>query len=282
MLRTLALVAPGPVRRRCARVGACAVGSRGPKLAGVSAPLPLTGRVALVTGASRGMGRAIAVALAANGADVAVNFHTRADAAAEVVAQIETLGRRAVAVQADVADPAQAAALVPRVTEALGAPDILVNNAGIGVRAERLDLLDLDTWDRTLATNLTAAFMLTQAVLPAMRAQRWGRIINISSLAAQTGGSVGPHYAASKAGIIGLTHGFATVVVKDGVTVNAIAMALIETDMLHTAVLADPGRIPVGRFGTVDEVADVAVLLATNAYMTGQTVSLNGGMYYTS
>jgi 3-oxoacyl-[acyl-carrier protein] reductase len=242
----------------------------------------LAGRVALVTGASRGMGRAIAAALAAEGADVAVNYHERADAAAEVVATIEATGRRAVALGADVSDPDAALALVEATTTALGPVDVLVNNAGIGVRPERLDLLDLDTWNRTVATNLTAAFVLTQAVLPGMRERRWGRIINIASVAAQTGGSVGPHYAASKAGLIGLTHGYATQVVKDGVTVNAIAMALIETDLLHTAVIADPNRVPVGRFGTVDEVADVAVLLATNAYMTGQTIGLNGGMYFTS
>jgi len=242
----------------------------------------LAGRVALVTGASRGMGRAIALALAAEGADVAVNYHERADAAAEVVAAVEAAGRRAVALGADVSDPVAAAGLAGAAAAALGPVDILVNNAGIGMRPDRLESLDLDTWHRTVATNLTAAFVLTQAVLPGMRERRWGRIINIASVAAQTGGSVGPHYAASKAGLIGLTHGYATQVVKDGVTVNAIAMALIETDLLHTAVIADPNRVPVGRFGTVDEVADVAVLLATNAYMTGQTIGVNGGMYFTS
>jgi len=243
---------------------------------------PLAGRVALVTGASRGMGRAIAVALAGCGAAVAVNYQSRSDAAAAAVAEIEAAGGRAIALQADVSDPDRAEALAAQTVAALGPVDILVNNAGIGLRAERLEALDLATWQHTLATNLTSAFVLTQAVLPGMRARKWGRIINISSVAAQTGGSVGPHYAASKAGLIGLTHGFATAVVKDGVTVNAIAMALIETDMLHTAVRADPNRVPVGRFGTVDEVADVAVLLATNAYMTGQTIGVNGGMYFTS
>ena len=114
-----------------------------------------------------------------------------------------------------------------------------------------------------------------------MRSAGWGRIINIASTAAQTGGSVGPHYAASKAGLIGLTHGYATKLVTEGITVNAVAMAQIETDMLRSATAADPSRIPVGRFGTVEEVAEVVVMLAVNGYMTGQTVSLNGGMYYT-
>ncbi len=242
----------------------------------------LQGRVALVTGGSRGMGRAIAETLAGLGAAVAVNYRERADAADATVAAITAAGGRAEAFGADVSDPTAAGALVERVAGSLGPVDVLVNNAGIGTRPAALEQLTLDMWSDTLATNLTAAFVLCQAVLGHMRSQGWGRIINISSTAAQTGGSVGPHYAASKAGLIGLTHGFATLVVKDGVTVNAIAMAQIETDMLRTATAADPSRIPVGRFGTVDEVASVAAMIATNAYLTGQTISLNGGMYYTS
>ncbi|MEZ5264231.1 MAG: SDR family NAD(P)-dependent oxidoreductase [Acidimicrobiales bacterium] len=243
---------------------------------------PLSGRVALVTGASRGMGRAIALTLASLGADVAVNYRVAADAAAEVVATITATGRRAVALQADVADPPAAEGLAAATVAALGPIDVLVNNAGIGVRPPALEQLTLEEFRRTIDVNLTPAFVLTQAVLPSMRARGWGRVINIASTAAQTGGSVGPHYAASKAGLIGLTHGFATLVVRDGVTVNAIAMAQIDTDLLRAATAADPGRIPVGRFGTVEEVASVAAMLATNAYMTGQTVSPNGGMYYTS
>lgn len=243
---------------------------------------PLAGRRALVTGASRGMGREIAIALARAGADVAVNYLTQREQAASAAAEIEATGQRAVVVQADVSHPDEANRLVERAADALGSVDILVNNAGFGERRADVSEVDLDLWNKTLATNLTSAFTLTQAVLSGMRARQWGRIINISSTAAQTGGSVGPHYAASKAGMIGLTHGFATLVVKEGITVNAIAMAQIETDLLRQATAADPSRIPVGRFGQVGEIADVAVLLATNAYITGQTISVNGGMYYTS
>lgn len=228
------------------------------------------------------MGREIAIALAKAGADVAVNYLSQAEQAASAAAEIEGAGRRAVVLQADVSDPDEATRLAAAAAEALGPIDILVNNAGFGERKADVSEVDIDLWNKTLATNLTSAFALTQAVLPGMRAQQWGRIINISSTAAQTGGSVGPHYAASKAGMIGLTHGFATLMVKEGITVNAIAMAQIETDLLRQATAADPSRIPVGRFGQVDEIADVAVLLATNAYITGQTISVNGGMYYTS
>jgi 3-oxoacyl-[acyl-carrier protein] reductase len=122
-------------------------------------------------------------------------------------------------------------------------------------------------------------FLVTQAVLPEMRAARWGRIINLSSVAAQLGGVVGPHYAASKAGVVGLTHSYAHVLANEGITVNAIAPALVETEMVTSNPNAKPDLIPVGRFGTVEEAADVAVMLARNGYMTGQTVNLNGGWY---
>jgi 3-oxoacyl-[acyl-carrier protein] reductase len=124
-------------------------------------------------------------------------------------------------------------------------------------------------------------FLVTQAVLPPMRKQRWGRIINLSSVAAQLGGIIGPHYAASKAGAIGLTHSYASLLAKEGITVNAIAPALIETDMITSNPKARPDITPVGRFGTVEEVAGIAVMLARNAYMTGQTISVNGGWYMT-
>lgn len=239
------------------------------------------GRVAIVTGSSRGMGRAMAVALAAAGADVVVNFKDNEAEAQTTARQIEATGRHTLIVRADVSVSEDVDRLVEACVGQLGAPTILVNNAGIGKRVLDVADLDIETWNATLAVNLTAPFLMTQAVVPHMRKAGWGRIINVSSTAAQTGGSVGPHYAASKAGIIGLTHGYASKLVKEGITVNAIAMAQIETDMLRSATAADPSRIPVGRFGTVDEVAQVATMLVNNAYMTGQTISLNGGMYYT-
>ncbi len=165
----------------------------------------LTGKVVLVTGASRGIGRAIAIALAKTGADVAVNYRSRHTEANETCAEIEKLGRHSVAVKADVASAADVGHLVATVEAELGPVAILVNNAGI-TRPQPVAEITEQDWDEIIAVNLTSVFLVTQAVLPKMRAALWGRIINLSSVAAQTGGVVGPHYAASKAGILGLTH----------------------------------------------------------------------------
>lgn len=242
----------------------------------------LAGKTALVTGSSRGIGRAIAIAFAEAGANVAINYVNDADAATSAVSEIVALGRQAVAFQADVGDPDTAVNLVNAVTAELGPIDVLVNNAGIGGRVADPQDLTLEQWTTTMNVNLTSAFVLTNAVLTSMRERGWGRIINISSTAAQTGGSIGPHYAASKAGIIGLTHGYASMLAREGITVNAIAMAQIDTDLVRSSTPADPSRIPVGRLGSTSEISDVACMLATNAYITGQTVSVNGGMYFTS
>jgi 3-oxoacyl-[acyl-carrier protein] reductase len=241
----------------------------------------LTGQVALVTGGSRGLGRAIALALAAAGADVAVNYRERALDADEVADRIRELGRQAMAIQADVAVSAEVEALVDRVEQELGAPSILVNNAGIA-RPQPVEEITETDFDDLIRVNLKSAFLVTQRVLPAMREAGFGRIVNISSVAAQVGGVVGPHYAASKAGMIGLTHGYANLLAKEGITVNAIAPALVETDMVIANLRAKPDIIPVGRFGTPDEVASVAVMLAENGYITGQTVNVNGGWYMSS
>lgn len=240
----------------------------------------LDGRVALVTGGTRGIGRAIAEALAAAGADVAVNYHARDVDAAETRARIEQLGRRAVVVQADVSKSAEVERLVATVERTLGDVGILVNNAGI-TRPQALDTITEQDWLDLIAVNLTSAFLVTQRVVPRMRQTRWGRLINLSSVAAQLGGVVGPHYAASKAGLIGLTHSYAALLAGDGITANAIAPALIGTEMVANNPRARADLIPVGRFGTVEEVADCAVLLARNGYITGQTISINGGWYMT-
>jgi 3-oxoacyl-[acyl-carrier protein] reductase len=142
--------------------------------------------------------------------------------------------------------------------------------------------IELDDWDRVLRVNLTSAFILSQAVLDRMRERRWGRIINLSSVAAQTGGIIGPHYAASKAGLVGLTHSYASLLAKEGITANAIAPALIDTDMITSNPNASPERLPVGYFGSPEEVARVAVMLAESDFITGQTISVNGGWYMTS
>jgi 3-oxoacyl-[acyl-carrier protein] reductase len=240
----------------------------------------LTGKVALVTGGNRGIGRAIAVALGEAGANVAINYRTHQAEADEVCREIEGRwpGRRAVTVQANLARADEVMRLVDSVGATLGPVAILVNNAGIS-RPAPLDQLNEQLWADAIATNLTSAFLVTQAVLARMRAARWGRIINISSVAAQLGGVVGPHYAASKAGMHGMTHAYAALLAKEGITANAIAPALIETAMIVNNPKAKPDLIPVGRFGAADEVAAVAVMLARNGYITGQTINVNGGWY---
>jgi 3-oxoacyl-[acyl-carrier protein] reductase len=240
----------------------------------------LHGRVALVTGASRGIGAAIALALARAGANVAVNFRERAEAANEVCRQIGESQQRALAIQADVSKTSDVTRLVAEVQARLGPIDILVNNAAIA-HPRKIEEITEAEWDDTLAVNLKSVFLLTQAVIPDMRQRKWGRIINLSSVAAQTGGAVGAHYAASKAGIIGLTHSCASAFIRDGITVNAIAPALIETDMVTSNPNANPNLIPMGHFGSVDDVTSIAIMLATNGYITGQTISVNGGWYMT-
>jgi 3-oxoacyl-[acyl-carrier protein] reductase len=240
----------------------------------------LKNRIALVTGASRGIGAAIAIALARAGANVAVNYRERADAAKEVCAEISGMARKVIAIQADVSLASDVKRMITEVDDSLGGIDILVNNAAIA-HPRKLEEIAEEEWDEVLTVNLKSVFLVTQAVIGGMRKRRWGRIINLSSVAAQTGGAVGAHYAASKAGIIGLTHSCASALVQDGITVNAIAPALIETDMVTGNPNASPALIPMGHFGKVDDVASVAVMLAMNEYITGQTMSVNGGWYMT-
>lgn len=239
----------------------------------------LKGKLALVTGGGRGIGAAVALSLAGAGADVAINFRERSEDAEKVCAGIRKLGRRALAIQADVSQSDQVQKMVAQIERELGAVNILVNNAGMARQLKLEDVTEAD-WDEHIRVNLKSAFLVTQAVLPQMRARRWGRIINISSVAAQTGGLVGPHYAASKAGMLGLTHGYAALLAKEGITANTVCPALVETEMLRANPRATSSVIPIGRFGTVDEVASVVLMLAENAYMTGQTVNPNGGWYF--
>jgi 3-oxoacyl-[acyl-carrier protein] reductase len=238
----------------------------------------LSERVALVTGGSRGIGAGIAIALARAGAHVAVNFRERADAANGVCGEIIGTGRKSIAIQADVSVSADVTRMVAEIEAHLGGIDILVNNAGIAHPRKLEDITEAE-WDEVLTVNLKSVFLVTQALVGGMRQRKWGRIINLSSVAAQTGGAVGAHYAASKAGIIGLMHSCASSLIRDGITVNAIAPALIETDMVTNNPNANPNLIPMGHFGSVEDVAAVAVMLAMNDYMTGQTVSVNGGWY---
>jgi 3-oxoacyl-[acyl-carrier protein] reductase len=241
---------------------------------------PLDKKVALVTGASRGIGRACAIALAEAGADIAVNYLIQEEKAKETISLVGQAGKRAVLAQADVSKGEQVDRMIQGVEHQLGPIAILVNNAGLAIH-KPFDQITEEDWDRTMAINLKSAFLVTKAALPGMRARRFGRIINISSGAAQVGGVVGPHYAASKAGLHGLTHGYASLLVKEGITVNAVAPSIIETEMLSDNPKVNPSIVPVGRFGTPKEIADVVVMVAQNGYMTGQTIFVNGGRYMT-
>jgi 3-oxoacyl-[acyl-carrier protein] reductase len=168
-----------------------------------------------------------------------------------------------------------------QIASALGSVAILVNNAGIA-KPQAIEEITEEDFEHVMRVNLTSMFLVTQRFLPDMRVARFGRIVNLSSVAAQVGGVVGPHYAASKAGMIGMTHAYANLLVKEGITVNAIAPALIETEMVTNNLNATAARIPLGRFGRADEVASVAVMLAANGYITGQTINVNGGWYMSS
>jgi NAD(P)-dependent dehydrogenase (short-subunit alcohol dehydrogenase family) len=236
--------------------------------------MSLQGRVALVTGGSRGIGRAAALALAEAGADVVITYRERADAAEEVVA---ALGGRAV--RADLAAPGEAARLIDEV----GRVDVLVNNAGVLEQKPFEQITEADL-DLTLAVNLKAVFLLSQAVMGPMRERGWGRIVNVASSGGQLGGPLAVHYSASKAGVIGLTRSLARVGAPH-VAVNCVSPGLIETEMTEPEIASPAGQdklrqIPLGRAGHPDEVAAAIAYLATAApYVTGQVLNVNGGLY---
>lgn len=240
----------------------------------------LAGRVALLTGASGGIGRAVALRLADAGVDLALTFSSSPDPAHGVAEEVRQKGRRVHVLQGDLADPSVPAHLVAETERHLGPVDVLVANAGAGQQRQWPDV-DLELWDHTLAVNLRAPFLLVQAVAPGMVERRFGRVLALSSVAAYTGGVVGPHYAASKAGLHGLVHYFAGRLAGDGVTVNGIAPALIEdTGMLPRAPEGGmPLPIPVGRLGRPHEVADLAHAVLANGYLTNQVMLLDGGLH---
>jgi 3-oxoacyl-[acyl-carrier protein] reductase len=238
--------------------------------------------LALITGGSRGIGAATAVRLAQDGHDIAVAYRSGAEAAERVAAEVRALGRAAGTFAADMADPEAPSALVPAVERDLGPVEILIANAGINDPLEQNPRnIDAAAWDRAMAINLRAPFLVARAAIGGMIDRGFGRIVLLSSVAAYTGGIVGPHYAASKAGLHGLAHSLSQFASGHGVTVNVVAPALIATDMMPTdeQVLGELARrIPVGRLGQAGEVAELVAAIVGNAYLTNQSILIDGGI----
>ena len=245
--------------------------------------IDLTGKIAIVTGGSRGIGRAIVLRLASQGADVAFSYRGNAAAAQDTAAAVEALGRRALAVQGDVSDPVAAEGVVAAALAAFGRVDILVNNAGI-TRDDLIMRMSLDAWREVLETNLFGAFYTIKAVTRPMLKARSGRIINITSVSGQAGQTGQANYSAAKAGLIGLTKATARELASRGITSNAVAPGFVLTELtqdlpeaLMTELLA---RTPLGRLGTTDEIAAAVAFLASDeaAFITGQVLAIDGGL----
>jgi len=238
--------------------------------------------VALITGGSRGIGAATALRLAQDGHDIAIAYRANADGAEEVAAAVRDLGRTAATFAGDMSEVEAPGALVSEVERDLGPVEILIANAGINEPMEQDPRkIDAAVWDQMMAINLRAPFLTVQAAIGGMIDRGFGRIVLLSSVAAYTGGIVGPHYAASKAALHGLAHSLSQFASGHGVTVNVVAPALIATDMMPT----DEGtleelarRIPVGRLGRADEVADLIAAIVRNPYLTNQSILIDGGI----
>ncbi len=245
--------------------------------------IDLSGKAALVTGGARGIGRAIVLRLATQGADVAFSYRGNAAAAAATRSEVETLGRRCLAIQGDVKDPDAAEAIVKQTLEAFGKVDILVNNAGI-TRDDLIMRMSLEAWRDVLETNLFGAFYMTKAVSRPMLKAKAGRIVNITSVSGQAGQTGQANYSSAKAGLIGLTKATARELASRGITANAVAPGFVLTEL--TQDLPEPLQeqiktaTPLGRFGTTAEVADAVAFLASDeaGYITGQVLAVDGGL----
>jgi NAD(P)-dependent dehydrogenase (short-subunit alcohol dehydrogenase family) len=243
----------------------------------------LVGKTALVTGGSRGIGKAACVALAAAGARVVVHYKTNVRLADQTVVEIERAGGTAVTAQADLAVPADALRLIEAAVAAFGTVDILVNNAG-EMNGALVENMPDQVWERCISVNLSQAFRLARACIPLMKRSRWGRIVSVSSQAAFTGSAQHGHYAAAKAGLLGLTYSLAKELAQDGITANVVAPGRIETDMIASDLAARRDdwlrQVPMRRFGRPDEVCGAIVFLASPAasYITGAVLHVNGGM----
>lgn len=244
----------------------------------------LKGKIALVTGSSRGIGSEIALRFAEHGADIVVTYTSRKANALEIKKQITDLGRQALVLQVDVSDRQSVRNMVDSILETFGRLDILVNNAGILEQKPFSSITDQD-WDQIMAVNLKGAFICSQEVIPMMQRQKSGRIINLASSGGQLGGNLAVHYAVSKAGVICLTKSLSRIYAPD-IQVNCISPGLIDTEMTIQEISSQAGKdkikqIPLNRPGLASEVANVAVFLASDqsSYITGQTVNVNGGLY---
>ncbi len=242
----------------------------------------LANKIALVTGASRGIGRAIAIELAREGADVVVNFNQSEEKAEEVAHAIETIGRRGLAIKADVSRTDQIEAMRKQVLKEFGGVQVLVNNAGVHHHLKSWEI-DETEWRRVLGVNIGGVFLCSRMFSPEMRENKWGRIINISSIIAFTGTDHEAHYGASKSAVVGLTKSLALELAPYNITVNAIAPGWIETDMTATATVEEKKKalelIPLRRMGEPEDIAHAAVFLASEraSFITGQTIHVNGG-----
>jgi len=245
--------------------------------------MEIKGKVALITGASRGIGKVIALRLAKEGANVIITYHKNKELAEEVAAKAQEFGTKVATHKVDVSNYNEVLGMVEDIISRFSKIDILINNAGIAPKTFSIFKIPIEEWLRIIDVNLTGAFYVTKAVVPHMIKNRGGKIIFISSVAGRMGGTVGPHYAASKAGLIGMTFSLAQELLKYNITVNAIAPGPIETELI--AQLPEEvkrkilSRVPMGRFGKPEEVAEAVVFFIKCGFVTGEVLDVNGGYY---